>query len=247
MDALSGPDDAGRTVNANRGVAWWTEAWALFTREPGMWIVFLLIDVVLTIVLSTFPWVGAALAAMATSLFRGGWMLAADKVQRGEAIDVSDLFAGFARFLQPLAIIGLALFAIDALIDALVGVSGFTPVWPLSSMAMHPPGQMAPLVAGLTGALLSWLLSAAVASLLWFAVPRVVLEGQQPLDAMRSSITAVMRNVGPFLVFGLLGLAAFLVLAPLTLGLALLVLLPLSNLAIYLSWRDVHGPARAAA
>ena len=29
-----------RSVDAGRGTSWWSEAWALFTKNAGMWILF---------------------------------------------------------------------------------------------------------------------------------------------------------------------------------------------------------------
>src|SRR5260221_13411952 len=45
----------GRKVPAGRGVAWFGEAWDLFKRSPGKWIVILIVFLLISIVLAVLP------------------------------------------------------------------------------------------------------------------------------------------------------------------------------------------------
>ena len=54
---LSSAGDA-RSVDAGRGVAWWTEAWAQFMKNAGMWIVLALVWFVIFLVLGFIPFLG---------------------------------------------------------------------------------------------------------------------------------------------------------------------------------------------
>jgi uncharacterized membrane protein len=67
-----------------------------------------------------------------------------------------------------------------------------------------------------------------------------VFRGLPAIEALRESFTAVMKNAMPFLVFGLLYLVAAIV-ASIPVGLGWLVLVPVSLLAAYVSFKDVYG------
>jgi uncharacterized membrane protein len=69
----------------------------------------------------------------------------------------------------------------------------------------------------------------------------VVFDGVAPVEAVKASFAACMRNVMPFLIYGVLGLvAAIIACIPAFLG--WLVLLPLIMLTAYLSYREVFAP-----
>src|SRR5262249_22422661 len=91
-----------RTVDGGRGITWWSEAWALFMKNPGLWIVFGLILFVVFGVLGVIPLLGGLAVALLAPVFIGGWLLAARKVDTGGTLEVADLFAGFKDKLQPL-------------------------------------------------------------------------------------------------------------------------------------------------
>jgi hypothetical protein len=54
-------------------------------------------------------------------------------------------------------------------------------------------------------------IGAVMGALNWFAPALVVLHGAKPIDAMKTSFVATWRNWVPFLVYGLIALAAGLV------------------------------------
>jgi uncharacterized membrane protein len=74
----------------------------------------------------------------------------------------------------------------------------------------------------------------------WFAPALIVLRGDEPVAAMKASFRACLRNVPPFLIYGLLGLL-FLILACIPLFLGLVVLIPVGIATIYTSYKDIFG------
>jgi uncharacterized membrane protein len=74
----------------------------------------------------------------------------------------------------------------------------------------------------------------------WFAPALIVLRGDEPLAAMTTSFRACLRNVPPFLIYGLLGLV-FMILACIPLFLGLVVLIPVALATLYTSYKDVFG------
>jgi len=73
---------------------------------------------------------------------------------------------------------------------------------------------------------------------LWFAPALVVFHDVQPMAAMKSSFQGCLRNIVPFLVYGVVGfLLAIVALIPL--GLGLLVYGPLIWGTMYVGYRDI--------
>ncbi len=75
---------------------------------------------------------------------------------------------------------------------------------------------------------------------IWFAPALVVLRGDEPFAAMKTSFNACLRNVVPFLVYGLVGLLLA-ILATIPLGLGWFVLAPVYAASIYAGYKDIFG------
>src|SRR6185436_6154227 len=73
---------------------------------------------------------------------------------------------------------------------------------------------------------------------IWFAPPLVVFQGLGAIEAMKASFTGCLRNVMPFLLYGVV-LLIFGVLASIPMGLGWLVLLPVTAASIYTAYRDI--------
>jgi uncharacterized membrane protein len=74
----------------------------------------------------------------------------------------------------------------------------------------------------------------------WFAPALVVFDGAAPVDAIKASFAACLRNIMPFLIYGVLGLVAGIV-ASIPFGLGWIALLPIMLLTIHASYRDIFG------
>ena len=73
----------------------------------------------------------------------------------------------------------------------------------------------------------------------WLAAPLVMFHEHGALEAMKGSFTGCLRNVLPFLVYGLV-LFVFSIAATLPLLLGWLVLGPVLAASIYASYRDIY-------
>ena len=114
-----------RTVATDRGLGWWTDAWALFMRNPVMWVVLGLIFIVAMMAVGMVPLLGGVVIALVLPALAGGWMLAARKVQEGGALEVGDLFLGFqGERIGPLLVLGALLLAAMVVIGLVAGVLG---------------------------------------------------------------------------------------------------------------------------
>jgi uncharacterized membrane protein len=232
-----------RSVDAGRGVSWWVDAWALFVKNVPLWIVLALILFVTLVLLTLVPFIGSIVAALITPPLMGGWLLASRNVEGGGALEVGDLFTCFkAPHFTPLLVVGaifLAMMVLTFLIVGMLGLGAFTGV------AMGGANRsMGSLMAGMGMGLLSLLLMLVLLTLatmaLWFAPALVVFRGVAPLDAMRVSFSAGLKNMMPFLLYGLLYIVAAIV-ASIPFGLGWLALLPVTMLTTYVSYKDVFG------
>ncbi len=252
--ASAPPPAGGWAVPAGHGLDWWTSAWRLFTAAPGVWIVITIIYLVMMIVLSSIPLLGQFAVSFLHPVLLGGIVLGCREQDRGGALVVSHLFAGFSEKLGPLVILALLYFAgwlligfvAVALAMAVIGGSAFAAV--LSGDAMQAGYALLSTMS--LGALLVLLVCALlIVPLLmafWFAPPLIVLRGDEPVAAMTTSFRACLRNMSPFLVYGVLALV-FAVIACIPLLLGLLVLFPVGVATVYTSFKDVFGfPAASA-
>jgi uncharacterized membrane protein len=108
---------------------------------------------------------------------------------------------------------------------------------------MHPENLAAVLTASallsiLVALLVVLALWVPIAMAFWFAVPLVVFHDVAPTAAIKMSFFACLRNIVPFLVYGIVMLV-LLILAALPIGLGLLVMVPVLLTSAYRSYRDI--------
>jgi hypothetical protein len=244
-NAVTTPGDAAaaRTVDGARGVAWWSEAWALFVKNAGIWIVFGLILIVILIVLAFIPIVGFLATTLLLPVLAGGWLMAAHKLDGGGTIEVGDLFAAFkGDKLTPLLIVGAIFLAMAVVIGVVMGVLGLGGMMGLMAGGARRSagGMMAGFGVGLFAVAVGMLLGLLATMAIWFATPLVVLRGMAPVAAVQTSFAACLKNIVPFLLWGVIYLGAAIV-ASIPFGLGWVVLGPLLMLTVYTSHRDVFG------
>src|SRR5215831_18525266 len=107
------PVPESRMVAAGRGISWWVEGWRLFTPNVGTWLLIALILVVLALITTALerqlPFVGELLGLIAEILWPvviGGLMLGCRAVDRGNALLIAHLFAGFSQRTRALVTVG---------------------------------------------------------------------------------------------------------------------------------------------
>jgi uncharacterized membrane protein len=239
--AMSPPPHDGWAVGANRGVAWWSEGWRLFTASPVIWIVITLLYVALSIGLALIPIIGHIAGTLLTPVLAGGVLLGCRELGRGRELTVAHLFAAFGTKLGPLVLLGVLWFAgwvVAFLVALAVGAASFG-LGSLSAVWSGDPMQMmGALGIGLAALVLVVLLPLLMAY--WFAPALVTLRNDEPFGAMKTSFVASLRNIPPFLVYGLLGIV-FAIVATIPLGLGWLVLAPVFAASVYASYKDVFA------
>jgi uncharacterized membrane protein len=232
-----------RAVDSGRGVAWWTDAWALFTKSTAIWVVLGLILFIILVVLAFIPIVGQLTSALLLPVFAGSWMMAAQKLEGGSALEVGDLFSAFkGERLTPLVVVGALFVGMMVVVLGVMALLGFGGAMGMMAGGMMGSGKgmAAGMGVGLLGVLVGLALFTLVTMALWFAPPLVALRGMAPVDALRASFAACLKNIVPFLLWGLIYIVASII-ASIPFGLGWLVLWPVLMLTMYVSYKDVFG------
>jgi uncharacterized membrane protein len=231
-------------VNADRGLGWWSDAWRLFMRSALLWAALALILFVGLAVISVVPVLGTLASALLMPVLGGSWMLAARKVEQGGNLEVADLFSAFKEpHLQPLLVLGALLLAATLVIGVVAGAIGLGAVSGMMAGGMQGRsggGMLAAMGAGMTALLVLLLLGVVITMALWFATGLVVFRRVKPVESLQLSFSAVVKNALPFLIYSVIQLVLSLV-ASIPFGLGWLVLLPVTLLTVYVSYKDVFG------
>jgi hypothetical protein len=239
-----------RAVDPGRGLAWWTEAWALFMRSALLWVLLGVILIIVFLLIGMVPLLGSLATALLTPVFFASWLVAARKLEGGAALEVGDLFVCFqGERMTPLLVLG-ALFAAATLVMLLVaGALGAGAMFGMMGGGMRgnsAGGMMAAMGAGFMAMAVFFIFGMLATAALWFAPALVVFRNVAPVDAVMTSLRAVIKNVLPFLVYGVIQIVLAVV-ASIPFGLGWLVLLPVMLLTAHVSYRDVFGEAPAPA
>lgn len=216
---------------------WLRQGWALFAANPGLWIGLTIVLLVIVLGVQIVPLVGTLAAHLLMPVLGAGLLLVCRKIDEGESVQIDDLFAGFKQNAGPLVMVGvLYMLAMLAIVVIVVAVGGGSVAGGLLSAQ---PAGLGVIFGGLMlSLLLSLALSVPVVMAIWFAPALVFFNNMQPVEALKASFEACMKNVLAFLVYGLIVLVlAFF--AALPVGLGFLVLIPVLAGSVYAAYRDV--------
>jgi uncharacterized membrane protein len=248
-----------RVIAAGNGFEWLQQGWAIFRVNPGLWVAISLLLLLGYVALNIVSLVGPLAAHLLTPVFAAGLLSACQKAsESGEGGETNeknashensendatrrfvleDVFAGFKRNTHNLVILGViymgVLLLLDILVALLLGGSA------LGGMVMGGPAGLGVLLGGSLLALLFRLaLVVPVSMAMWFAPALVFFNNMAPLDALKASFNACLKNTLPFLVYGLM-VMVLLFFAALPVGLGFLVLIPVLCGSIYVSYRDIY-------
>ncbi len=241
-----------RAVDAGRGAAWWSEGWRLFTPAVGPWILIVVVGVVLNLILAFIPILGSIASHLLFPILVGGLMLGCRAIDRGEPLTISHLFAGFGPRAGSLLIVALIYIAVAiaitifvvALLFVFFGAAVLSQLWNRPDLISDGAVVGGVVLTALVGMLLFLLLYLPLAMAVWFAPALVVLQGAEPWAAMRLSFIGCVRNILPFLIYGVVGIALAIV-ATIPLLLGWLVLGPVTVASVYASYCDIFEPPAA--
>jgi uncharacterized membrane protein len=231
----------GRAVPAGSGWRWLADAWAFTGAQRATFIGVTLLLVLGWIVVSFVPFVGPLGLALVYPLLSAGLLIGCDAVRSGERLEVGHLFAGFQH---PHSARLLALGALSIAASIVFGIIMVAITGASLGLVMLGGGQPAPeqIVPFATTILLALLVVTALSipwvMAVWFAVPLIVFNGVEVVAALKTSFFACLKNIVPFLVWGVAVLVLSIV-ATIPLLLGWLLLAPMLWASMYLIYRDV--------
>lgn len=220
---------------------WLRQGWAAFIANPGLWLAMTVLILVIFLGLQIVPLIGTLAANLLMPVLTAGMLHAIRRLGDENTFEIGDLFAGFKRNTGPLILVGVIYMAgwllIGLLMMVLVGgsvaggvIAGFG----------GQPGVGAGIGLGgiLIASVLSLLLGAPLLMAVWFAPALVYFNDMAPIDAMKASFAANLKNWLVMLVFGLIVLVLCFF-AALPMGLGFLVLMPVLYGALFASYKDI--------
>jgi uncharacterized membrane protein len=227
----------GRTVAAGRGWDWIVEAFALFRRQPGMWILILLLAGILFAAIGFIPVLGSLANALLFPIFGAGLMLGCKAQDQGGTLELAHLFAGFKHRTGDLVLVGVfnlvGWVLIAFAVAAVVGGGVF-----MGIMRGGLPGAGISILSMLIALLLVTGLSVPLYMAIWFAPALIVLHDVAPIAALKASFYACLNNWIPFLIYSVV-LLVLCVLAAIPAALGYLVLVPVLAASVYTAYRDI--------
>ncbi len=220
-----------RIVPWRHALAWYEEAMRLWKRAPVAWAVLALATLVCELVLQAVPVVGPLLGKVVTPLVGCGMVLAAAIADRGRRPPLMLVVATFRAPPAAVAAIVVAAFVTFA-------AEGWAAWWVADANLFindHATGEMS------RTAILGVYAIGVLASLPVGFVPfHVLLERVGVRDAFAASWRAFLLNTWPLIAYATASML-LLCLGLLTMGVALVVVLPLWTASSYAAWKDIFG------
>ncbi len=239
--------DEPRQCEAGRGIGWIIEAFNMFKQYWALWIGMAVVYIIITMVIGSFPLASLIFWLLFAYHFNAGFMLVCAEQEEGYEPLFGTMFSAFQSHLGELIIlclwsilftflicIPIAIFFAVGL-GGLAGVGLFDSANPDISSLMTSSAFLMVLLVILVGMLFYIPLLMAM----YIAPALIVLHDIRPLDAMKMSFKGCLRNMIPFLLFGLIALFAIPILFVCTLGLGLLIIVPIMIISNYVIYRDI--------
>jgi len=227
-----------KQVPAGNAWGWIVSGYHLFKANPAMWIILLVIYLAIMIPISLLPVIGSVASTLLAPVFAAGMMWGCRALTHHQDLEINHLFEGFKKNTGQLIAVGgiymvsllvVAIFVVLALdketIDLLVQGKDLSPE--------QANQMMLPILVALLFVL-------PVMMAYWYAPVLAGLHNLSAVDAMKLSFTACLKNMLPFLLYGLI-FVVLLILAIIPFGLGLLVAVPVMMTSLYTSYADVFG------
>ena len=243
-----------KTAPAGRGLDWLLDGFAIFWKNWLTWIGVTAFLIILSLLSNVVPVLGGLVLQLIFPVFIGGLMLGCQAADQGDGFTFEYLFSGFTRRTGQLLVIGVihllgiaiilvicglmlvaTMGGIDALMEAVSSIYAAFVAIDINRM-IELVGPLAQVV--LLVELIGLALYIPLLVLVWFAPALIVLEDMNAVTAMKVSFIGCLKNIIPYLVYGVIGLI-FTVIATIPLGLGWLVLIPMTIVSIYLAYKDI--------
>jgi uncharacterized membrane protein len=230
------------SVTAGNALDWYKCGWKIFSADMVNWVLMTLIFFVMVLVLSFIPFLGMIAIYLLLPLLQAGLIDAAQKADKGQAINFSDLFVAFKmddKRSSLLALGGIMLATVFVMVVVSAPLIGGSIMSSMDEMPAAGGMPMLPTI-GVGGVLFAVTVGLGLAMMFFYAPALVMLRGLGAIDAIKASFTGAWRNLLPFVIFMLI-YGALSIVAGIPFGLGFLVLLPVVIAANYCSYKDIFA------
>lgn len=235
-------------IDVSRAMAWYGFGWRTFAQSPGIWIAMMLVLAVIMLILQLVPFIGPLVVSLISPALTGGLMYGAKEAADGRRVEISHVFKGLAEentraSMLVLGGVMLGLSILFAIVTAII-VGGFIGIGTFGAAGNDANGAVLALGAMGLGVLLTFLITVLFTlmtfAVLAFAIPLVMFEQKSPVEAIKSSVNASLKNALPLTVFVIVYLTLAIIAAiPFFLG--FIVLVPIATAAVYAGFRDIYS------
>lgn len=238
-------------VPTGNGWLWVKKGFRLFKAYPVMWAILTIIYFGLMIPLSSFPAIGPIIGSLMAPVLVAGMMLGCRAVEQGNELEINHLFAGFKQNTAQLISLG-GMYMLAILVVMMLVSSSLDPamIQSISDTGKVTPEQMD---AFATPILMATMIFIPILMAYWFAPTLVALHNLTAWHAIKLSFIASLKNIMPFLMYGLVFTGIFMVLMLIVsllgqLGIVVIFLalgfvVPLMMTTLYTSYRDIFKEA----
>lgn len=223
------------------GWMWIKQGLWLFKRNPFLWMFLTSLLVVGMAGMAMLPFLGGLVFSILFPAFFAGLMLGCHALAEDKPLELTHLLAGFQSHGTPLISLGIIGTVLKLLIVGLLLMGGGHDLLQIVSSGQQPADPQKVLQAfRQAGVMLpiTFMLSMVLQTALPFAAMLIVFRQVAPLAALLATLRAVLLNLLPLLVYGLMVLP-FAILASLPFMLGWLVLLPIVITTQYAIYRDM--------
>lgn len=235
-------------VDAKQGWLWIVHGFALFRRVPLGWIILCTTLLLIAATLSLIPMAGQFVFTLLSPVFLAGLMIGCRSLEQGGGLEFSHLFAGFRSNTASLITIGGIYLVGQVLILGVFMLVGGDVLMGLLLEGKRVDENELKSVSGdmLTASLVALTLSIPLMMAAWFAPLLVIFKDMPPLEAMRLSFVACLKNIIAFQLYAVI-LVVLTLIATMPYGLGLFILVPTLFTSIYVSFRDIFVDTTDAA
>jgi uncharacterized membrane protein len=227
-----------RQVPAGNAWAWVVNGFNLFKANPAMWIILLVIYLAIMIPVSMLPVIGSVVSTLLAPVFAAGMMWGCQALVRNQDLEINHLFEGFKHNTSQLIAIGGIYMACLLFIAVIVVLAMDKDTVELLVKGQDLTPEQADSV--LMPVLMAMLLVMPVLMAYWFAPILAGLHNLTALEAMKLSFAACLKNMLPFLLYGVIFMV-LLIIAIIPVGLGLVIVVPMMMTSLYASYTDIFS------
>lgn len=228
------------SVSAGSVFSWLGQSWDLYKKNFLIWIAYIIIAFIGMIILAIIPFIGSLAISLLTPVLLAGASYASHQSYKGNKVKFGDFFHGFKSRLSSL--IGLAgiqiatVFVLIIIMIIPILLTGFVDISNIEKDPLSFLGQIMGI--GLILLVLFFVFIILYGMAFLYAPTLILLNNVNTIDSIKLSFKACLSNILPLILF-VITTTILSTLSIFTLGLALLILIPMYYIAFYLSYRQI--------